>query len=183
MTARHVVVDEIFDSQQNFRPGQISKEVTVEFYTESDNPLILLAQNPITVTEVSSSLDVALLEVRNAPAYIQKLDVSPNSAEALDDVYIIGHTVNEYSGGSWLVLGGKVASNDRQRDVNILKLGNFTGILDAGFSGAPILNSEGNVVGIVTTKDTSVNTPGPGRFGFGYAMQSLRAQLQFWKVI
>lgn len=138
LTNRHVVTG---------RFGKDAKEnLQVELFAISQKgqlrkrlPAKLLHMAP------KDSLDIAVLEVKNVTSDIVPLSISQEKPDTTDIMSLIGHPINSQP---WDVRSGGFLGEKEDKESGLALL--FDIPVSSGHSGAPILNSDLEVVGIVT---------------------------------
>jgi S1-C subfamily serine protease len=114
--------------------------------------------------------DIAVLRAANPPANLAPATLgNPNAVQVGDDAYVVGNPLGLYSSMSAGVISGLHRSfqppNSGQRLTNMFQ---FDAAVNPGNSGGPLLNREGQVIGIVTG---IVNPTGQDVFiGIGFAV-------------
>lgn len=170
ITNRHVITD----SQFNNKP---SKEVTVQFYSTNQirPPIPAKIAN---ITKENDPLDIAVLEVMNAPSNtdIQALQMSSANVSSDTKIRVIGHpNIPEVS--DWNPDIGEINKIESQRlqlsDVNLYP----------GNSGSPVLDRQNHVVGVVfriVSPDVEKGKIGTGGFVFAHPIELVKNQLRTW---
>jgi S1-C subfamily serine protease len=114
--------------------------------------------------------DIAVLRAANPPANLAPATLgNPNAVQVGDDAYVVGNPLGLYSSMSAGVISGLHRSfqppNSSQKLTNMFQ---FDAAVNPGNSGGPLLNREGQVIGIVTG---IVNPTGQDVFiGIGFAV-------------
>ena len=101
---------------------------------------------------VDKELDLALLHVQ--PRQVDDVTLTLKSQIGLDDmIYIAGYPLDRAYSGRYIVRTASVV-NLVYAGVDNFQFIEFTDMVEQGHSGSPILDTGGNVVGIVTSKVT-----------------------------
>lgn len=99
---------------------------------------------------IDFALDLAVITIRNFPEGQPVVTLGDAKSIKLDDTYaLIAHTDT----GDWLPIGIELAEFDDSRFA-------FSLANPAGLDGAPVLTKEGNVVGIVVSREVEVEEGG-----------------------
>jgi len=155
LTARHVVedlkigdqVDIIFEHSKN----KFQTKATVKFISPSS----IHSSNGMVPAEYFLT-DIAVLEV-SAITDIEPLVLGESDAvQNLDEVILIGYPNGDYS-----ISKGNINS-DKYQGLNLFKLDATS---NPGNSGGPLLDSQGNIIGVIRGKISSAE-------GTGFAIKS-----------
>lgn len=92
-----------------------------------------------------NSLDIAVLEVKNIPSGIVPLSISQEKPGATAIMSLVGHPINSQP---WDIRSGDFLGEKEDKESGLALLFNIP--ISKGHSGAPVLNSDMEVVGIVT---------------------------------
>src|SRR5919202_6076041 len=148
------------------------QKIEVEFYSEP-LPGRFRKRQPAQlakITPADNQLDLALLEVTDIPKDIQPLPLSPTAVSLHAPIRTIGHPNTT---GDWTVATGEVSYKHN----NELQL---SAISAPGNSGAPVLNQQNQVVGIVWGRYSQRGDKSGSTLAF--PMQSVKEQLLRWGI-
>jgi superkiller protein 3 len=177
VTNRHVVADSKQEPETRAR-------IFVEFYSDPPPGQIRKRSRAkiLHVAPPNDWLDLAVLEIKDPPADIRPLQLSPVASIPLQPVKSIG---NPFNGKNWTVSKGVVNEITEQT----LNLGMS---VVSGQSGSPVLNDRQQVVGVISQSSLFCTTaPGQDpltasvKMGCGLALpiDPVRERLQEWKVL
>lgn len=179
LTNRHVVTESTTGDSQTLAQAQIaniSSSIRVDLYSESvsDAPQRLPAQ-VVEVTDSSQGADLALLAIDGAPENIQPLPVKNGAgATQSDSVTVIGHPITNLP---WTLDVGSISNGDNQNMyISQAPFG-------PGSSGAPILDTQQRVVGMVFRAVDARAAGTSSGFGVAYHMNYIRPILTRWGML
>jgi tetratricopeptide (TPR) repeat protein len=141
-TARHVVLD----PNTNAPPTKLEAELYSGSFPANAN--LLTARLSVVLptaaqSDASSGDDLILLEIRGLPADIAALPLVNDPPP--DILKVVGHPNNK----PWLVVSARLVKDLFDPDGKLFRL---KGELSEGASGAPVVDSEGRVVGLVRSR-------------------------------
>lgn len=114
------------------------------------------------VLKSDAELDLAVLAVDKSPTPWEPLSVEPCELPAVgSDVYVIGHPV----GLGWTVTRGVVSATRNAGEVGPIPLIQTDAAISPGNSGGPLLDRDGRLLGVVSSK-----LAGAGIEGMGFAI-------------
>lgn len=138
------------------------KNISVQAYNSA-------AQFSATVIAKNQTTDVALIKINNWDGYVKTNDytvldlVSSRDLSLGNEVWSIGHPWGLY----WTVSHGIVSSTHRRIDSSMMYYIQTDAAIHQGNSGGPLLNDDGDVVGIVSKVFSLTRSD-----GFGLAIPS-----------
>lgn len=157
-----VVIDEAGDILTALHVVQSSPSLTVVFADGTESPAVI-------ISEVAES-DIAALRPSNPPAQVVAATLgSPTSLHIGDDAIVVGNPFALTRSLSTGVISGLNRSVQVPgKDQTLTGLIQFDAAVNPGSSGGPLVNRDGDVVGIVTGL---VNPTGQPAFsGIGFAV-------------
>lgn len=144
------------------------------------NIAVIFRDEAINASIVSSDdyNDIAILKL-SKPLPLKPLILASNSSKLGDDIWVMGFPLSSVLGNKIQLTTGVVsATAGIGNDKRILQI---TAPIQPGNSGGPLLNSNGNVVGVVTSKldDKSMNEQGvtPQNVNFSIKIPYVKALL------
>ena len=181
ITNRHVVSDEQGTKRQ-------SNNIEVEFFSEAPNNNRRRQPAKIVhITNPNDSLDLAILEVTEAPEDIEPLQILSGRVSRATPVRIIGHPFN---GGVWAAVPGEVSNYNPNEDKILIDA-----TLAQGNSGGPVLDEKNRVIALMVqiTNNADINLaqdnlpplssqPATSGFGFAYRIEVVMEQLHRWGI-
>lgn len=192
ITACHVVAENIpknsnessSDSHDEFQASLseekplLKGEVELEFYpVDTGSVTSSIMQVEVIEADCSENVDIAIIEVGNAPEGIRQLRLASTQPKVRDKVFAIGHPVNEADGRSWSTRDGQISAPEiggpvLQFDLDVARRG-----ISYGYSGSPLFNESVEVVGVVVRK-----TRDPYRAS-AHSVTFIRSKLREWGII
>lgn len=134
-----------------------------------------------TVVEAADfSKDLAVVRLTHPPKDLQPLRLAAGNSRVGDPVWIIGHPM----GSNWLVTKGISSGFFRTRSPQLsVEIMKTDGIINPGNSGGPILNEQGEIVGVVSSIDVVIPNPFcVMKTGMGNAISLREARWFMYKV-
>jgi S1-C subfamily serine protease len=121
-----------------------SDEITVTFADGTESPAQITMQDPDN--------DIAVISPLRPPSVIVPATLgNPNAMQIGDDAFVVGNPLGLYGSLSAGVISGFDRSfNDPESETSLAGLIQFDAAVNPGNSGGPLLNRQGQVVGIVT---------------------------------
>jgi len=114
------------------------------------------------VLRTNEELDLAVLQTAKSPVHWEPVSVEPCPLpEVGSDVYVIGHPV----GMGWTVTRGVVSATRKAGEVGPTELIQTDAAISPGNSGGPLLDHDGRLLGVVSSK-----LAGPGIESVGFAI-------------
>jgi len=114
------------------------------------------------VLRADAELDLAVLQVAESAVHWEPVSVEPCPLpEVGSDVYVIGHP----AGLGWTVTRGVVSATRKAGEVGPIPLIQTDAAISPGNSGGPLLDRDGRLLGVVSSK-----LAGPGIEGMGFAI-------------
>lgn len=166
------------ESRRSSQAAPLATGIEVDFFSrppEGRSELRLPAEI-VTATGPHDDLDLALLLVEDAPDDIQPLAIASKAVSLDEDVRIIGH-----HNTPWSLARGYTSSLVEATTLELA--GAAIGVRS---SGSPILNSQNEVVGIIT----SISPPNVlngrdflGGFSYGHPSDALIEILTLWRML
>jgi tetratricopeptide (TPR) repeat protein len=139
VTARHVV----FEPKENSIPIKLEAELYAGSLPNGLGPPRLEVELPSQIAAWQGSEDLIVLVIRGLPADVQPLPLSTAPPQGV--LKVVGHYPKDVP---WNVLAVEFLDALTEPSSRELKL---AGLMDMGASGSPVLNSAGQVVGMVLT--------------------------------
>lgn len=165
LTARHVVYD---------KDNKKSEKIYVEFFSKppSSQPLMRRYVKVIKSTSLPENIDLALLEISDPlPDNIQAVNMSKPAKVLNNSIRVIGHDGTQGDDKSWsIVSSGKILRNS-EKELVISR-----SQLPLGFSGAPVLNSRNQLLGIIFAGQANLHQD------FAYPISIITKQLSDWDI-
>ena len=103
---------------------------------------------PAVLTEMSVDFDLALLEVQSDKQWVAA-DFADNPAALNSDVTVVGYPLQSVLGGLNVTRGSVSSLKGLSGDITSMQI---SAPIQPGNSGGPVVNSAGNVVGVVVAK-------------------------------
>ncbi|MGB6298265.1 MAG: tetratricopeptide repeat protein [Rivularia sp. (in: cyanobacteria)] len=162
ITNRHVVVDEL---------GRKSDEIEIVLYNEPSMSKYCPRYEAKVIYHTNSTSnepDLALLEVNNLPNDIQPLQIFQGRIAISNPIQIIGNPLNI---NKWKIVSGKIKNLSNKNTLEV------EAPIHNGNSGGPVINAQKQVIGIITSKDTTNDNS-----GFAHSIDTILEQLRTWGI-
>jgi tetratricopeptide (TPR) repeat protein len=161
LTARHVVYD---------KNNMTSANVYVEFFSKPPTTQPLMRRYAKVIKSVDEDIDLALLEiVHSLPDDIQAINMSKDTRIRNNSIRIIGHNGTQGEKESWSSISLNKITRKSEKEIVISQ-----SQLPSGFSGAPILNSHNELLGIHFKGRTDLQQD------FAYPISIITKQFSRW---
>ncbi|WP_414756731.1 tetratricopeptide repeat protein, partial [Anabaena sp. CCY 9910] len=160
LTNRHV----IFDGREQ------GKNIQVEFFSSPPSDRVRMRRDAKLFKMTNQDgLDLAVLEISGKlPEDIQPLSISATPITPAMPIQIIGHSAKRGEDKSWSREKGKISSYKNQE----LEIST---VLQPGYSGSPVLDSQNRLVGIVYARQNKTRNS-------AYPISEVKKLLSTWNI-